>query len=269
MRSIEEILKTPYEDLTEKEKAIYDHGMKMTVFMNTPREELSDEEKVVYDYMGRARRTPIPVPVLAGDYIHIYKPTGDTYRSAPHPIIDTGSYHKTWVPNDFSIIHHKGCWHMIGITHPRTPHAFFRNEFDRNYGCGHEAEWQLFHAEAQGESFRDVWRDGAFRDRGNILATCDRPDEQNDIWAPSMIAEDADTVALIYAPGSIRRRRTKDFIHWEKAPDLFKSDNPCARDINIFEENGTYYVVYVRDDSVVYRTSLTNRLSWKTGRSSL
>ena len=259
MRSIEDIMNLPIEELTEREKIALAH-CKSSDIMKMPRESLNDVQKATYDYWSRFQNNPTPIPEFCGEYVHIYKPQGDIYRSKDHPIFETGTYFDTWVPNDFSIINHEGVWHMIGITHPRTPEILYRNEFDREHGHGHEAEWQLFHASAKGNSFSDVFSENAFADNGNILATCDRPEEQPDIWAPSMIKMD-DGIHLVYGPERFRQRITKDFSKWEKAEDLFVSESKGARDINIYEEDGIKYFIYVNDVSVVYRTS-TDFKNW-------
>lgn len=254
MRTISEILSTAYENLSDEEKKAYLYCNESKILLQRSRDELTDDERAAYDYWSASRTTPIPVPVLSGEYVHIYQPQGQVYRSCDHPLFKSGDYCENWVSNDFTIINDGEKWHMIGITGPRLPKEIYRDEFDRTPGLAHGPELQLFHAVAEGETFSEVFSDKSFKDCGNILSSCDRPTERPEIWAPYLVKRD-DGFHLVYSPQRIRQRITKDFKTWSPAPDLFVSESESARDINVYEENGISYVIYVKGKSVVYRTS--------------
>ena len=199
----------------------------------------------------------IPVPYLNGAYTNIYRPCADVYPSADTAHFRRGARYDEWIPNDFTVIRspEDGCWHMIGITHPRPPREVFTDAFVHS-GDIHEAEWQLFHAAAEGGPFRQVVRPGAFRDQPKILGTFDRPGERPEIWAP-FVTRRPDGYRLIYSPGSIRQASSPDLYHWtpDKTP-LFSEADPMARDINLFfEDDGLIRLVYLIGNTVVCRTS--------------
>lgn len=260
MRTIQEILTLSVDQLTEDEKVARAYCIEGSELMQRPRESLTPDERAACDYWALAKTEQIPVPELVGDYVHIYQPGGETYRSVDHPLFKTGTYCDTWVSNDFSIINDGNTWHMIGITGPRLPKEIYRDEFDRNPGHGHGPELQLFHASADGKTFAEVFKRHSFSDLGNILSSCDRPGERPEIWAPYLVKRD-DGFHLVYSPQRIRQRITTDFKTWVPADDLFVCNSDSARDINIFEEDGITYVVYINGKSVVYRTS-SNFKNW-------
>ena len=58
-------------------------------------------------------------PVIAGDYVRIYKPQPDTYTGPDTPNYRTGNVYQQWQPNDHAFV--KGPddrWHCFGITRP-------------------------------------------------------------------------------------------------------------------------------------------------------
>ena len=76
MRSVSEILSTPIEQLTKEEKELRDYCMEPTDLMSRPQESLTPDEKAACEYWGAQATQPIPVPVLSGDYVHIYQIDG-------------------------------------------------------------------------------------------------------------------------------------------------------------------------------------------------
>ena len=231
MRTIQEILTLSVDQLTEDEKVARAYCIEGSELMQRPRESLTPDERAACDYWALAKTEQIPVPELVGDYVHIYQPGGETYRSVDHPLFKTGTYCDTWVSNDFSIINDGNTWHMIGITGPRLPKEIYRDEFDRNPGHGHGPELQLFHASADGKTFAEVFKRHSFSDLGNILSSCDRPGERPEIWAPYLVKRD-DGFHLVYSPQRIRQRITTDFKTWAPADDLFVCNSDSARDLN-------------------------------------
>lgn len=205
----------------------------------------------------------IPIPFIDGAYTHVYTPAPDAYPSVSSPSFTQGERYENWISNDFTVIHspEDGRWHMIGITHPRPPLSIFRDAY-RYQGDIHEAEWQLFHATAKGNDFREVVRPNAFQDCAKILDTTARPGERPEIWAP-FVTQWENRYRLIYSPGSIRQAVSRDLYDWtpDKQP-LFVDSDPVARDINIFkEEDGLIRLVYLRENAVVCRTS-RDFLAW-------
>jgi len=194
----------------------------------------------------------IKKPVITSEYINIYKPQPDVYKCQDTKSFRKGKFYNDWIANDFTVIHEKGVWHIYGITHPR-PDGFIS---DYEYGDDtdiHEAEYQLFHCTAKGESFAEVFKSNTFKDEEKVLPACERPDEKPEIWAP-YVNRVGDEYFMIYSPGVIRYAKSKDLYHWEKGCNLFGTDDSDARDPYLFcDDDGEKYLIYCEDDVVKCR----------------
>ena len=200
------------------------------------------------DFVAKSKK--IPYPVIDGEYVKIYTPSGDTYRGPDTKSFRNGKYYSEWLVNDFSVMKEGDGWHMVGITHPKP--ADFNGPFDSGKDV-HEAEYQLFHASAVGESFARIFSENSFSDREKILYPSERKGEQNEIWAPHLMKLD-DKNAVLYSPGVMRLAKSEDFENWESRV-LFAGGNPVARDPYVYSENGIHYVVYTEGAELKYRTT--------------
>lgn len=192
-----------------------------------------------------------PVPRIDGPYVPVYRPSGDVYDGVDTDNFRHGRYYEKWIPNDFSVVRYRGAWHLAGITHPCPPGFVSAYEHDGNV---HEAEFQLFHASAEGKSFEDVFREGAFRDEKKILYPAERPGERCEIWAPQLI-ELSGQIHVVYSPETMRHAVSDDFLHWTVLPPLFRCPGPYFRDPYVSRIDGMYYFVYTGGGSVCLRTS--------------
>lgn len=192
-----------------------------------------------------------PIPAFDGAYVHIYNPAGDVYRGKNTAHFTNGTFYNTWIPNDFSVLHENGTWHMVGITHPKPPqfHAFIcENDV-------HEAEYQLFHCTAKGERFADVFASYTFTDKPKLLYPADRPNERCELWAPHFMKYNG-RFQVIYSPQVMRRASSADMVTWRQEPPLFTCENGAARDPYIYTENGVFYCIYTERRQLKYRTSV-------------
>lgn len=190
----------------------------------------------------------IPIPSYDGEFVQIYKPSGDIYRGSSTELFTTNTYYDEWITNDFSILHDNGVWHIVGITHPK-PFDFI-DSFD--FGTHvHEAEYQLFHCTAKCNSFADVFFDGAFTDREKILYPSERKGERPEIWAPHL-TKVQDEFTVLYSPKEMRRTVSRDFSTWQSRPPLFVCKNFAARDPYLFEDDGRFYLIYTDEQTVKY-----------------
>ena len=61
------------------------------------------------------------VPVIVGDYIHIYDPQGDAFPGPDTKDLKAGKHYPLWQPNDHCFINGADKrWHSFGITHPAS-----------------------------------------------------------------------------------------------------------------------------------------------------
>ena len=61
----------------------------------------------------------VKVPKIEGDYVNVYKPSGDVFPGPAVGPLEAGRYYDEWVANDHCFIRDDGgCWHAFGITHP-------------------------------------------------------------------------------------------------------------------------------------------------------
>lgn len=193
-----------------------------------------------------------PIPEFDGEYVNIYAPQGDIYNGIEINGLVKGDFYNEWVTNDFSILKDGDKWHMVGITTPKA--IGFVDEFEYNPDTVHGTENQLFHCVAQGESFSDVFFKESFCECKKILYPDERPDEITAIWAPHLM-KFKDEYNVIYSPCEFRRAVSADFDKWELKPYLFKTEFFAARDPYIYEENGTFYLIYTEDKYLKYRIS--------------
>lgn len=192
----------------------------------------------------------IPRPIKDGEYIRIYCPLADVYKGPDTESFKNGTRYEVWLPNDFSVMRDGNTWHIVGITHPKP--KGFCDSF--NYtGDIHEAEYQLFHAYAEGESFAQLLKEASFTDGEKILYPSERSGEQYEIWAPQLMKFGGKN-SVIYSPGKIRMAQSETFEGF-KSRVLFECKSEYARDPYVFEENGVYYVIYTEGKEIKYRTT--------------
>ena len=192
----------------------------------------------------------IPIPVIDGKYITVYRPKGDIYRGKTTRYFQPNTFYASWTVNDFSIINDNGNWHIVGITHPTPPS--FTDEY-RPVPAVHDAEHMLFHATASGSTLSDVLSENAFTDRQKILYPSDRPGEAYECHAPHIMKDGNGAFNIFYGPKQMRLASTKDFLSFERTI-LFESE-ASARDPFIYEENGLYYFIYAVKNRIDYRTT--------------
>lgn len=193
----------------------------------------------------------IPTPELSGGYVNIYKPSGSVYLGPDTASYRNGEFYADWITNDFSVYAHGGRWYMTGITHPRP--EGFSDGFKYVPGTVHEAEYQLFLCEAEGETFADVFRGGAFSDREKLLWPSERPDERPELHAPHLFRE-GDLWKLVYGPCELRMAESEGFSGWRRR--VLFTDEGSARDPFLYRENGLWRLLYAVADRVAFRTSL-------------
>ncbi len=189
-------------------------------------------------------------PVIDGEYVRIYTPDGDIYRGPDTKSFKSGEFYPEWLTNDFSVMKAESDWHIIGITHPKP--SDFNGAFDSGADV-HEAEYQLFHAHAYGESFKTIFAENSFSDKEKVLYPFERQDEQQEIWAPHLMKLDNKNT-LLYSPGKIRMAQSEGFENWERR-ELFEGGNPAARDPYVYFENGVHYVIFTEGLGLKYRTT--------------
>jgi hypothetical protein len=193
----------------------------------------------------------IPYPVIDGEYLKIYTPQGDTYRGPDTKSFENGKFYSEWLANDFSIMNDRNEWHMIGISHPKP--LDFKGAYDSGADV-HEAEYQLFHAKAEGKSFSEIFRENSFSDCEKVLYPSERADEKPEIWAPHIMKLDGKN-ALFYSPGVMRLAQSESFENWERRV-LFSGSNPMSRDPYVYTEDGVHYFVYTDGLSLKFRTTV-------------
>ena len=197
------------------------------------------------------KNTRFEIPEILGKYINIYSPKEDIYEGEDTNSFKKGQIYKEWITNDFSVIKEENEWHMVGITHPR-PKGFVDDfEFGEDV---HEAEYQLFHCVAKGDSFGDVFYKNSFNDSKKILYPHERAGEKPEIWAPHLMKVDG-KYKIIYSPKNMRLAESKDFKNWETGKVVFSCVSNVARDPYVYYEDGVYYCIYTEERELKYRTS--------------
>ena len=190
----------------------------------------------------------IPRPVKDGEYIRIYTPQSDVYKGPDTESFKGGTRYDTWLTNDFSVMKDENMWHIVGITHPKP--CGFIDAFNYS-GDIHEAEYQLFHACAKAESFKELLKADSFTDGEKILYPSERSGERFEIWAPQLMKYNGKN-SVIYSPGKIRMAQSNTFKSWTSRM-LFECNSEFARDPYVYEENGIYHVIYTEGKEIKYR----------------
>jgi len=184
----------------------------------------------------------IKIPKIQGEYIHIYKPAGDTFAGPDEAGLKAGKFYDEWVPNDHCFARDdRGRWHAFGITHPRT-----------DVNNVHAGENQSFHAIAPVGSFRDVLRAETWKDLPKVLTPGMRPDEIRANHAPHIIRKDGQ-YRMIYGPTPLRYAVSEDLHTWIPKGQL--SDAPAGRDPCVFLRNGLYHILVCGNRSVSMATT--------------
>lgn len=191
------------------------------------------------------------LPQINGPYVRVYKPGKDVFPGPDSEHFKTGVSYADWVPNDHTIVKGPdGCWHLIGITHPK-PDDF--NPPSYNPATVHEAEWLFFHAISPKGKLKGQLKEGVWQDAEKVLAPASRPGEMREAYAPFVICRD-DLFKMVYGPSDLRLATSKDLYHWDPAGTLF-SQGGGARDPSVFVYNSRYVMIYVAGTSVFARTS--------------
>ncbi len=190
------------------------------------------------------------VPAIKGDWIHIYQPQPDAFPGPDSPRFKTGKTYDDWQVNDHCIL--KGPdqrWHAFGITHPAIP---------GHEPNPHEGEWMSFHAVAETGPFKQHAKPGAWKDHPKILPPSTRPGEIKENHAPFIIFHEGQ-YWMFYGKTPIRYATSTDLWNWTPRGELFH--HPDGRDPHILSHEGTFYMSYTSQQSVLVRTSI-NLKDW-------
>jgi len=172
----------------------------------------------------------VKAPRLAGKYVRVYQPAGDVFSGPDEGELKAGRYYPEWVPNDHCFIKgDDGCWHVFGITHPRT-------RLDRV----HEGENQSFHAIAPRGELREVLRENAWADLPKVLPPAERPGETRAHHAPFIVKRDG-LYHMLYGPAPLRRATTPDLRRWTPRGEL--AGAPAGRDPSVLVWNDVYHLL--------------------------
>lgn len=192
-------------------------------------------------------------PRRSSEWVRVYTPQPDVYRGEDTASFKKGTIYPEWIVNDFTLLKSPGRFDLWGITHPRP--QGFKDAFNFSPLDVHEAEYQLFHAAAEGETFGDVFYEDSFEERPKVLYPADRPGEKPEIWAPCAIRR-GDEYVMIYSPKSIRYALSCDAENWESGHVLFESDDPTTRDPFYFtDDDGEEYLLTCEGNRVVIRSA--------------
>ena len=186
-----------------------------------------------------------PVPIIVGDWVHVYRPAADIFPGPDSPRFKTGERYPDWQVNDHAIIKGPdGRWHAFGITHP----AVAKGEPNP-----HEAEWFLFHAAAPVGPLKQQWVAGRWLDQPKILPPAERRKEIREIHSPFIIAHDGQ-YWMFYGYSPIRYATSTDLWSWQPRGELFRQEG-SARDPSVMHHDGLFYMSYTSRQSVLVRTS--------------
>lgn len=192
----------------------------------------------------------LKVPTLSGAYRPIYCPAPAVYRGPDTASFRGGERYAEWVVNDFSMLKGPdGCWHAIGITHPKPPR--FTSAFDFDEQNVHEAESQLFHAVFRG-SLRELYTGGHMEEQEALLYPQERPGEAPECWAPAVFPC-GNGYRMLYTPEAMKTAVSPDLYHWEPEGELFRTGNFWMRDPYVFYEDGVYHLIYNNDECLWHR----------------
>lgn len=184
------------------------------------------------------------VPVIAGEYVHIYDPQGDVFSGPDTEDLKAGKYYPLWQPNDHCFI--KGpddYWHAFGITHPASEPGQSR----------HQGECVSFHAVSPGKMFAGSFRQRSWIDKPKVLPPAQRPGESSANHAPTIVKQ-GDLFNMIYGPIPFRMAVSKDLSDWEPKGPIHINEK-YGRDPSLLVWKGTYYLVYCAGNVVKASTS--------------
>ena len=223
--------------------------------MNTPRSRLAVVSFalagcLVLTSTVRAQADQPQIPVISGEYVHIYAPQGDVYSGPDTADLKTGVYYPNWQPNDHCFV--KGPdkhWHAFGITHPESQPGQRR----------HQGEYVSFHAVSCGETFASSFKRHCWKDQPKVLPPSERPGESPNNHAPTIVKQDG-LFQMIYGPIPFRLAVSADLHRWTPKGPL-KINERSGRDPSLFLWEGTYYLVYC-GGNVVKATTSKNLVDW-------
>lgn len=191
-----------------------------------------------------AAAEPTLVPVIQGEWIHVYQPQPDIFPGPDSARFKTGRRYDDWQVNDHCIL--KGPdnrWHAFGITHPAIP---------GHEPNPHEGEWSSFHAAADVGSFKEQARPGAWKDYPKILPPSERPGEIKENHAPFTLHHQGQ-YWMFYGKSPIRLATSPDLWNWTPRGEVFSEAD--ARDPHVLSHHGVFYLSYTTQQSVRVRTS--------------
>jgi len=190
------------------------------------------------------------VPVITGDYVHIYDPQGDVFSGPDTADLRTGEYYPLWQPNDHCFV--KGPdhrWHAFGITHPASGPGQRR----------HQGEYVSFHAVSSGGTFESSFEQHQWKDEPKVLPPAQRPGESSNHHAPTIVKHD-NIYQMIYGPVPFRLAVSEDLYHWTPKGPLNINER-YGRDPSLFVWQDTFYLVYCAGN-VVKTTTSKNLTEW-------
>lgn len=197
------------------------------------------------------------VPKQANEFIHIYKPDGDLFFGPTTENLNENEYYEEWVPNDHTFVKgDDGLWHIFGITHPLVMTNPLKDGI-------HEGEYASFHAVSLVKSFKETLVEDHYIDQAKVLPPKERPGEVLANHAPYIIKKDG-VFQMVYGHSPIRLAVSKDLYNWTPKGNLFQNHKNNknleelfgdARDPNVLEHQGTYYITYCSTKSVRMRES--------------
>jgi len=195
-------------------------------------------------------RSKASVPVIAGDYIHIYAPQGDVFSGPDTQDLKAGNFYASWQPNDHCFVKGPdGRWHAFGITHPESQPGQRR----------HQGEYVLFHAESPADTFEGSLSPQSWADKPKVLAPAQRPGENINGHAPTIVKHDG-LYKMIYGPCPFRLAVSENLYTWTPKGSVGINEK-SGRDPGLFLWKGTYILAYCAGNAVKATTS-KNLADW-------
>ena len=184
------------------------------------------------------------VPVISGDYVHIYNPGGDVFPGPDTKDLKAGKFYERWQPNDHCFI--KGTdnlWHAFGITHPASEPGQSR----------HQGEFLSFHAVSGQKTFAQSFKHNSWLDKPKILSPQQRPGESAAHHAPTIVKH-GNGYKMIYGPAPFRMATSQDLYNWTRTGAAGINEK-SGRDPSLTLIGDTYYLVYCAGNLVKAATS--------------